>query len=197
MQLRTSGLPGDRCSKLNKQKPDFSRIKRVGVREKRKMLGLVPSDCPTVPYKAEEYALPRFLESACGFLSNNNHNQSAEKSAICVSQSDKFAGNVKCINDSTFEQEVLKSDLPVLLESWAPWCGHCRLMVPVLADLSRQYEGRLKIVTLNTDESPKTAEAYSIRGIPHMFLFQSGQVVEHVIGVASRQTLENVVNRDK
>ena len=75
------------------------------------------------------------------------------------------------VTDSTFEQEVLKSDIPVLVDFWAPWCGPCKAVAPVVEDLSKEFDGRLKVVKLNTDENPKTAQAYTIRGIPSLYLF--------------------------
>ena len=99
------------------------------------------------------------------------------------------------VTDTTFEQEVLKSDLPVLVDFWAPWCGPCKAVAPVVEDLSKEYEGRLKVVKLNTDENPKTAQAYTIRGIPSLYLFKSGQVVEQVVGAVPRDQIEKAVQR--
>jgi thioredoxin 1 len=103
--------------------------------------------------------------------------------------------SVLSVTDNTFEQEVIKSDLPVLVDFWAPWCGPCKAVAPVVEDLSKEYEGRLKVVKLNTDENPKTAQAYSIKGIPSLFLFKAGQVVEQVVGAVPKSTLANAVNK--
>ena len=81
--------------------------------------------------------------------------------------------SVANVTDSTFEQEVLKADIPVLVDFWAPWCGPCKAVAPVVEDLSKEYEGRLKVVKLNTDENPKTAHAYKMRGIPSLFLVKA------------------------
>ena len=99
------------------------------------------------------------------------------------------------VTDQTFEQEVLKSDVPVLVDFWAPWCGPCKAVAPVIEDLSREFEGRLKVVKVNTDENGKTATAYNIRGIPSLFLFKSGQVVEQVVGAVPKSTLANAINK--
>lgn len=99
------------------------------------------------------------------------------------------------VTDNTFEQEVLKSDVPVLVDFWAPWCGPCKAVAPVVEDLSKEFEGRLKVVKLNTDENPKTAQAYTIRGIPSLFLFKSGQVVEQVVGAVPKSTLATAINK--
>jgi thioredoxin 1 len=103
--------------------------------------------------------------------------------------------SVLSVTDNTFDQEVIKSDLPVLVDFWAPWCGPCKAVAPVVEDLSKEYEGRLKVVKLNTDENPKTAQAYSIKGIPSLFLFKAGQVVEQVVGAVPKSTLANAVNK--
>ena len=99
------------------------------------------------------------------------------------------------VTDSTFEQEVLKSDVPVLVDFWAPWCGPCKAVAPVVEDLSKEFEGRLKVVKLNTDENPKTAQAYTIRGIPSLYLFKSGQVVEQVVDAVPKSTLASAINK--
>ncbi|MBX9685842.1 MAG: thioredoxin [Candidatus Obscuribacterales bacterium] len=103
--------------------------------------------------------------------------------------------SVLSVTDNTFEQEVLKAEVPVLVDFWAPWCGPCKAVAPVVEDLSKEYEGRLKVVKLNTDENPKTAQAYSIKGIPSLFLFKSGVVVEQVVGAVPKSTLANAVNK--
>jgi thioredoxin 1 len=99
------------------------------------------------------------------------------------------------VTDTTFEQEVLKADIPVLVDFWAPWCGPCKAVAPVVEDLSKEFEGRLKVVKLNTDENPKTAQAYSIRGIPSLYVFKSGQVVEQVVGAVPKSTLATAINK--
>ena len=103
--------------------------------------------------------------------------------------------SVLSVTDNTFEQEVLKAELPVLVDFWAPWCGPCKAVAPVVDDLSKEFDGRLKVVKLNTDENPKTAQAYSIKGIPSLFLFKSGVVVEQVVGAVPKSTLANAVNK--
>lgn len=99
------------------------------------------------------------------------------------------------VTDATFEQEVLKAEIPVLVDFWAPWCGPCKAIAPVVEDLSKEYEGRLKVVKLNTDENPKTAQAYSIRGIPSLYVFKTGQVVEQVVGAVPKSALATAINK--
>jgi thioredoxin 1 len=99
------------------------------------------------------------------------------------------------VSDTTFEQEVLKADVPVLVDFWAPWCGPCKAVAPVVENLSKEYEGRLKVVKLNTDENPKTAQAYRITGIPSLYLFKSGQLVEQLVGAVPKATLATAINK--
>ena len=99
------------------------------------------------------------------------------------------------VTDTTFDQEVLKAEVLVLVDFWAPWCGPCKAVAPVVEDLSKEYEGRLKVVKLNTDENPKTAQAYTIRGIPSLYLFKSGQVVEQIVGAVPKSTLATAINK--
>ncbi|MBX9771153.1 MAG: thioredoxin [Candidatus Obscuribacterales bacterium] len=103
--------------------------------------------------------------------------------------------HVSNVNDNDFENEVLKDPLPVLVDFWAPWCGPCKAVAPVVEDLAKEFDGRLKVVKLNTDENPKTAQAYTIRGIPSLYLFKSGQVVEQIVGAVPKSTLATAINK--
>jgi thioredoxin 1 len=99
------------------------------------------------------------------------------------------------VTDNSFEQEVLKAELPVLVDFWAPWCGPCKMVAPVVEDISKEYSGKLKVYKMNTDENPKTAQAYAIRGIPSLYLFKLGQVVEQVVGAVPKSTLASAINK--
>ena len=87
------------------------------------------------------------------------------------------------INDATFEQEVIKSPLPVLIDLWAPWCGPCRMLSPIVEKLAEEYKGRVKIFKLNTDENPDTAVKFRVQAIPTLLFFKGGAMVEHMVGV--------------
>jgi len=89
--------------------------------------------------------------------------------------------------DANFAQEVLQSELPVLVDFWAPWCGPCRMVAPVIDEIAQEYNGKLKVVKLNTDEHNYVASQLGIRSIPTMGIFKSGKVVDSVIGAVPKQ----------
>ncbi|MBX6388795.1 MAG: thioredoxin [Frankia sp.] len=93
-----------------------------------------------------------------------------------------MAGATTAVTDSTFEAEVLKSELPVLVDFWAEWCGPCKMVAPVLEEIAKAHGDRLRVVKLNIDENPQTARAYQIMSIPTMNVYQGGQVVKTIVG---------------
>ncbi len=92
-------------------------------------------------------------------------------------------------SDATFQEDVLQSDTPVLVDFWAPWCGPCRMVAPVVEELSNDYDGKVKFVKLNTDENPQVAGAYQIRSIPTLLIFKGGQPVGQVVGFRPKSEL--------
>lgn len=93
------------------------------------------------------------------------------------------------VTDASFDQEVLQSDLPVLVDFWAEWCGPCRMMGPVVEELADSYAGKVKVCKLNVDENPQTASRYQIMSIPTLLLFKGGQEQDRIIGYQPREQL--------
>lgn len=91
--------------------------------------------------------------------------------------------------DATFESDVLKSDVPVLVDFWAPWCGPCRMVAPVVEELSNDYDGKVKFVKLNTDDNPKVASQFGIRSIPTLLIFKDGEIAGQVVGFRPKSDL--------
>jgi thioredoxin 1 len=94
------------------------------------------------------------------------------------------------VSDQTFESEVIKSSLPVLLDLWAPWCGPCRMVAPVIESLEAKYDGKVKFCRLNVDENPQTAAKYRIMSIPTLMFFKNGEVADTVIGAVPERVLQ-------
>ena len=97
--------------------------------------------------------------------------------------------------DQNFDQEVLKSPNPVLVDFWAPWCGPCQIMGPIVEELGGELSGKIKIGKLNVDENPDTAQKYSIMSIPNLMIFKSGQMIKQLVGVQSKETLKKELER--
>ena len=93
------------------------------------------------------------------------------------------------LNDSIFDEKVLKSDMPVLVDFWAEWCGPCKMIAPILDSISEEYAGKLKISKLNIDENQKIPQKYSVRGIPTLMIFKNGNVEATKVGALSKSQL--------
>ena len=99
------------------------------------------------------------------------------------------------VTDASFKDDVLESDVPVLVDFWAPWCGPCRMVAPVVEEIAEQYDGQVKVVKLNTDENPQVASKYGIRSIPTLMIFKGGQRVDMVVGAVPKTTLANTLEK--
>lgn len=97
------------------------------------------------------------------------------------------------ISDNTFENEALKSETPVLVDFWAPWCGPCKAIAPVLEEIAKEFEGKVKIVKMNVDDNPATPSKYGIRAIPTLILFKDGEVAGQVTGAVSKSNLKEML----
>lgn len=94
------------------------------------------------------------------------------------------------LTDSNFDEEVIKSSLPVLIDFWAPWCAPCQMIAPVLEELTKEYDGKAKIAKVNVDENPMRATEYGVMSIPNLKFFKQGKVVDEVIGVAPKEMIK-------
>jgi thioredoxin 1 len=103
--------------------------------------------------------------------------------------------NIFDISDSDFEEKVLKSDIPVLVDFWAPWCGPCRAIAPVIDELSGDYAGKLKVAKCNVDDNPKTPSRYGIRAIPTLIIFKDGNVSEQITGAVAKSQITAAVDK--
>ncbi len=103
-------------------------------------------------------------------------------------------GKVLEVSDQTFEQEVLQSATPVLIDFWAPWCGPCKAIAPVVEELAGTYGGRLKVVKMNVDDNPQTPSRYGVRGIPNLILFKGGQVADQIVGAVPKAHLVRAID---
>lgn len=107
-----------------------------------------------------------------------------------------MSDKIVAVTDSSFEQEVLQAEGPVLVDYWAEWCGPCKMIAPVLDELAEQYGDKIKIAKLNIDENPETAPQYGIRGIPTLMIFKDGEVAGTKVGAASKTELAQFIDEN-
>lgn len=103
--------------------------------------------------------------------------------------------DVQQVSDASFDNDVLQADVPVLIDFWAPWCGPCKSIAPVLEELAQEYDGRLKVVKVNVDENPETPGRYGVRGIPNLMIFKQGELSGQVVGAAPKARLVSEIDR--
>jgi len=99
------------------------------------------------------------------------------------------------IGDDSFDQEVISAPLPVLVDFWAPWCGPCRSIAPVLEEIAQEYDGKLKVVKINVDENPNVPSRYGVRGIPNLMIFKGGNLAGQIVGAAPKNKLVNEIDK--
>ncbi len=105
-----------------------------------------------------------------------------------------MAGNVVTLTDANFQTEVLASEQPVLVDFWAPWCGPCKALAPVVDALATDFLGKVRVGKVNTDDNPKTASSYSISAIPTLLLFKGGEIVDRFVGLVNKEKLTASLN---
>jgi len=99
------------------------------------------------------------------------------------------------IGDGDFEKEVLKSEVPVLVDFWAPWCGPCKTIAPVVEELANTYGDRLKVVKINVDHNKEAAMKYNVRGIPNLIIFKAGESQKQIVGAVAKQELVSAIEK--
>ncbi len=102
---------------------------------------------------------------------------------------------ISSLSDADFEAEILKSETPALVDFWAPWCGPCRVVGPLVEELAQQYSGRIKVAKMNVDENPVTPGKYGIRGIPTLIAFKEGEVVDQIVGAVPKGNIEALIKK--
>lgn len=106
-----------------------------------------------------------------------------------------MSDNINDVTDQNFEQEVLRSEQPVLVDFWAAWCQPCRMLAPTVAQVAQQYEGKAKVVKLDVDNSSEVAQRYGIKGIPTLIVFKGGSEAERVVGATSKENIARMIDR--
>jgi thioredoxin 1 len=103
--------------------------------------------------------------------------------------------NLLHVNDGDFDQEILKSAIPALVDFWAAWCGPCRTVGPVVEELATEYAGKIKIAKLNVDDNKETPSKYGVRGIPTLMLFKDGQVIDQIVGAVPKSRIKELLDK--
>ncbi len=101
--------------------------------------------------------------------------------------------HVQAVTDETFEEEVLKSDKPVLVDFWAAWCAPCRMLAPIVDEVAQEFSDQAKVLNLNVDENSETSAKYNIKGIPTLLLFNGGEIKDQIVGATSKDNISRMI----
>ena len=105
------------------------------------------------------------------------------------------SGKTLHLTDDSFKDEIINSDLPALVDFWAPWCGPCKMVGPIVEELAKEYDGKVKISKLNVDENQKIPSEYGVRSIPTLILFKGGESIEQIVGAVSKAKLDEMIKK--
>nr|ABS84825.1 thioredoxin [Limonium bicolor] len=156
---------------------------------------VVSFSCARQPVKLAKFSGLRVISSASTRRLRPLRSSGVRRSGRVVCESPDTAVEVQSVTDSSWQSLVLESDSPVLVEFWAPWCGPCRMIHPIIDELAKQYTGKLKCFKVNTDESPSIATRYGIRSIPTVMIFKNGEKKDAVIGAVPKSTLTTSIEK--
>jgi thioredoxin 1 len=98
------------------------------------------------------------------------------------------------LTDNNFDSDVLKSDLPVLVDFWAPWCGPCKIVEPIVEEIAKEYDGKLRVGKLNTDDNPQVASKYGVMSIPTLMIFNKGELIDRIIGAQPKNAIKDKID---
>lgn len=147
---------------------------------------MLPGTCLALSYKCDKKGAEKLYLPLFGTILTLLHTTSFHESTDAMADS----ANVVTLTDDNFQEEVLESDVPVLVDFWATWCGPCRQIAPIVEDLADEFEGRAKVGKVDVDNNPQTAQQYGVRSIPTLLFFNDGEVEEQLIGAMGKGPLK-------